>query len=149
MTDTPVQVLTVRDKIARWLTDMKLHVNLEENGAYTLRVGSTRAWVRVVPWRESSSLVYLSAPIILQAPSSAELFHYVATNADSYNFGHLSAHEDENGVMILFSHTLLGDYLDFEEFQTAIIGIAGTADSIDNELQGRFGGTTFHDEPES
>jgi hypothetical protein len=48
-------------------------------------------------------------------------------------------------VGLLMSHTLLGDYLDEKELETAMWGVLGAADTWDDELQQKFGGKRWAD----
>ena len=45
----------------------------------------------------------------------------------------------------MFSHTLLGDYLDPEELRSAIGAVATTGNDLDDEVQDRFGGERWAD----
>jgi len=53
--------------------------------------------------------------------------------------------EDGSTARILFKHTLLGDYLDPDEIEAAVILVAFSADDIDDEIAKLFGGTRFSD----
>ena len=46
---------------------------------------------------------------------------------------------------LIFSHTLLGDFLDQPELETAMWGLLSVADRWDDELQPKFGGKRSSD----
>ncbi len=43
-------------------------------------------------------------------------------------------------------HSLLGEYLDPEEFKVALYMVAGIADKLDDEIKAKFGGRFFHED---
>ncbi len=90
--------------------------------------------------------MFVTAPILFGVTPTPELFEYIATNADNWMFGHLSAFRDEGTITIFMTHTLLGDYLDPEELRSAAFGIGFSANDLDDELQSRFGGTRSHED---
>lgn len=86
--------------------------------------------------------VIVTAPLLREVDPSPELFEWVARNGGSRWFGHVEVHDqgDTGMVSLIFSHTLLGDYLDQAELETAMWGILSVANSWDDELQQKFGG---------
>jgi adenylate cyclase len=119
----------------------------------TFHNSSTYLMVRVVEWGtddagEPRTLVLVSAPILRDLSQTPELFEWVARQGGSRWFGHVEVHgsDESDNVSLLFSHTLLGDYLDQPELETAMWGILSVADNWDDELQQRFGGKRTTDE---
>ena len=53
---------------------------------------------------------------------------------------------DADKVGLIFSHTLLGDFVDQPELETAMWGILQVADTWDDELQQKFGGKRGSDD---
>jgi hypothetical protein len=140
-------LLVLKDKVQRYLTELVGTVEVAPDGALTLQVGSTRVFVRSLPWGEDKTTVGVSCPVLMGVKASPELFEHVATHSDDYLFGHLSAQRADDGtVTVTFTHTLLGDYLDPEELKVAVGAVVTTADQIDDDLKARFGGTRFHDD---
>jgi hypothetical protein len=135
----------VKDKVESYLRDLVGTFEIDTDGDYTFRLGSARAFIRVAPKGDDNSLVVIRSFTNFRIPPSPEVFHYVATHND-WVFGSLAAHETDEGVNISFSHTLLGDYLDPEEFNFAVVAVASTGDEIDNEIKDKFGGTVFHED---
>lgn len=108
---------------------------------------STAVHVRVQEWakdREGNpqTLVLISALILSGVKPTPALYEWVARNGGSRWFGHVEVYDDEEPgtVYLLMSHTLLGDYLDEKELDTAIGSVLTSADEWDDELQKMFGG---------
>jgi hypothetical protein len=139
-------LLVLKDKVQRYLSEMVGVVQVDEHGNFTVQSGSTRVFVECRKLGEERTAVSVFVPILLNCPPSQELFHYIATHAGDYLFGHLSAHERDGTVDVLFTHGLLGDFLDPEELQTAVAILATVGDELDNQLQPMFGGQRFHEE---
>jgi len=143
-----------RMKIQRMLTGpMGLRVVLEGD-AVQIRFNdaSTHLRIRVLPWGtneegEPSAAVLITAPILYDVPVSPGLFEWVAREGGSRWFGHVEVHGEEGSetVQLVFSHTLLGDYLDQPELEAAMWGILQVADGWDDELQERFRGRRWID----
>jgi hypothetical protein len=140
-------------KVQRILTGpMGLKISLQGNSiAVTFTDVSTRVNVSVTEWGKNkdgdpSSLVQLSCPILWEVDPSPALFEWIAKS--SYYFGHVTAHDDSSApgkLFLMMSHTLLGDYLDEEELSSAMYAMLGTADNLDDELKGKFGGKRLAD----
>ena len=98
------------------------------------------------PEGEPRSLVLISAPILLDVTPTPEVFEWVARHGGARFFGHVEVIDtDDDKVHLIFSHTLLGDYLDQPELEAAMWGILRVADEWDDELQPRFGGQRYRD----
>ena len=138
-------------KVQRLLSgNMGLRIEID-NGDFILRYSDVSTILRVAisDWTtpgadESETIVTLSSPVLFGVKPTEELFKWVAMEGSRYFFGHLRVMEDNpdrGGVFIVFTHTLLGDYLDQKELEHAVWSVLNTADSLDDELQQRFGGT--------
>lgn len=138
-------------KVQAYLQDLELKYMVEGAGEYSLRYNSIqmfiRVWTRDPNETSSPTHVRLMVPLLFGPEGGPELYEYIAFHSDDYVFGHLSLFRtDEGELRVFYTHTLLGDYLDAEEFNRALIGMANVADNLDDELQARFGGTRFHNE---
>jgi hypothetical protein len=91
---------------------------------------------------EPRSLVMVNAPILRDVRPTPELYEWVARKGGSKWFGHVEVHDQEESghVLLLMSHTLLGDFLDEDELASAMFTVMEGADEFDDELQPRFGG---------
>ncbi len=141
-----VNVLEVKDRVQRYLAEVIGTVQIDKEGDFNFRHGSSQVYVRIKEWSDDSTIVYILSPVCMEVPPSPELFQYIATNSDSYIFGHLSAQEKDDGVMVMLTHNLLGEFLDQDELKWALYAIAKTADEIDDEIKEKFGGKTFHED---
>lgn len=88
---------------------------------------STSVQIRIHEWvkdqeGEPQNLVLISSLILKDVRPSAALFEWV-----------------------IFSHTLLGDYLDEKELGHGVFGILQGANEWDDELQKKFGGKRWVD----
>lgn len=139
-------LVAVRDKVQRILA-ARFAVELTPDNNFTLRHESARLFVRC--WEPPDGqrvIVALEVPLLFNVKPTPEVFKYVALHGDDYIFGHLSARETENGAMLAFTHSLLGDYLDDEELIQAVIGVLGVGNDIDDQLQAQFGGEKYHED---
>jgi hypothetical protein len=142
-------------KVQRLLTGpMGLRIQLEGNTiTVTFTDVSTRVNISIQDWGtdkngDPQSIVRLSCPILWEVEPSPALYEWVAREGGNYFFGHVSAHEDSTSpgkLFLVMSHGLLGDYLDEEELSSAMYAIMGTADKLDDELKGKFGGKRLAD----
>ncbi len=138
-------VPAVKDKVQRYLVDLFGGAQVDRDGDFTLRHGSTQVWVSVKPFHKENTAVRIFAWTNVEVPASAELFQYVATRG-SYPFGHLRCFEKEGKVNVYLEHALLGEYLDPEELKVALYFVAGVGDGLDEEIKSQFGGRLFHEE---
>ena len=142
-------------KVQRLLTGpMALRINLQGD---TISVSftdvSTRVNINVRDWGKNkdgdpTSLVQISCPVLWEVNPSPDLFKWIATEGGHFYFGHVTCYDDSSSPGKLFltmQHTLLGDYLDEEELSSAMYAILGSADKLDDELKGKFGGKRLSD----
>lgn len=104
--------------------------------------GSTFVLVKVSDLGENV-MVIVGSPIGIDVPVSGELAKHLLLEHD-YNFGSPSMRINDDGRTgtVTLRTMLIGDELDREEIYTAMELIAGTADSVDDQLVKRFGGRT-------
>jgi len=143
-------IAPVAAKVQGYLQDLSIKYMVEAPGEFSLGYNSThmfiRIWTRDPDSTASPVNVRFSVPILYGPRDEPELYEYIAFHADDYVFGHLSLFRTDDGELrIFYTHTLLGDYLDADEFTRACLGMAHVADDLDDELQTRFGGVRFHE----
>lgn len=133
-----------RGKVQKYLTDLFGTVELDRGGGFGFRYHSTRVFVSVDSFGDDQSVVQVFAPVIINAPESDELYEEIACSG--FTLGHLSISDGEGDrKTIVFAHRMLGDFLDPEELETAVMAVAVTADRLDDEFEGRFGGSKMFD----
>ena len=130
----------VRETLAGSFDD----VQFDEAGGASFRYGSAHVFVRVESFDEDSSVVVLESPVVQGAKITPELYEYVATQSADQGFGHLALRPDGKHATIIFTHTLLGDYLDDMELRVAAVAVAFTSDELDDTLVEKFGGSLYH-----
>lgn len=148
-------LLVVRDKVNRFAKEVFNSVNLDDDGDLIIFYESTAVHVVTsayddVKKRREHGIgvvsVRVQAMILMDVKGTNELFEYIATEGQDWDFGSLKASKNEEGTYsISIQETLVGDTLDPVELKTALILIATTADELDEELQKRFGGVRVQD----
>lgn len=136
-------------KVQRILTGpMGLRVTLGQN-RFTVQFTdmSTAVHLTLHDWGkddegEPRTLVIITALLLWEVKVTPALFEWVARSGGSRLFGHVELVDcdDPGKVNLWMTHTLLGDYLDEKELETAMYAVLYTADAWDDELQQRFGG---------
>ena len=140
-------VALVKEKVQNILVNNFNGVELTKQGGFTLRHESARAFVKVwAPDESERTFVSIEVPLLFNVKPTPQLFEHIALHADDHVFGHLSASQGDEGILVMFSHSLLGDYLDSEELTSAIYSVLGSGNHLDNELQAQFGGEVYHDD---
>lgn len=120
-------------------------VEIDTDGDLSIRYGSSRVFVRVHEFAESSALAMVFSPVLSNVENTPELREYVAFAGADYVFGSFLLVEREgNKVDLLMKHNLLADHLEANELGFVVAGIASTCDELDSELAARFGGEVFH-----
>lgn len=146
---------TTMMKVQRLLTGpMGLRIQLQgETLTVTFTDSSTRVNLTFAAWGQNkagdpSTLVRLACPLLWEVDATPAVYEWIAREGGKYYFGHVTAYDDATlpGKLFLnMQHTLLGDYLDEEELHWALYTMLQTADKLDDELKGKFGGKRLAD----
>ena len=144
-----IDVLSVKDKVQRYLTEFYEQVGVDNDGDFSFRIGSTHLWVRVSEVKSTEQLAgYVSVRVFAntnnKVPPSAALYEYVATEGQ-YGFGSLRCFKKDDGVRIFLGHTLMGDFLDPMELGICFSHLAKTADWLDDVIKSKFGGVLYYE----
>jgi hypothetical protein len=110
----------------------------DERPQFSIRFGSAIVIVYVQDWGDDDSTVSVYSWVIKGAEMTSELMSYLLTKNYDIRFGAFSIDSDGD---IHFEHTIVGSTLDKGELQASIMGVANIADSYDDEIQQRWGGT--------
>jgi len=117
-------------------------VTINEDGSGTLLWGSARVDVAVEVFDQDQSIVRVFACCVTGAKASPELYEHVATT--SFDLGHYEVTAKDDGTVdIVIRHSLIGEFLNPAELRMTIVAIAHEADSSDDDLAARFGGTVY------
>lgn len=145
MTDAGTTIEAVADTIAQVREHLSTFddVTLNDDGSATLLWGSARVDVTVEVFDEDQSVVQVKATAVTGATPSPELYEHVATS--SLDLGHLTVVPEDGGTAaIVISHGLIGEFLNPAELRMTVVAVAHTADTTDDELAARFGGSVYH-----
>jgi hypothetical protein len=139
-------------KVQRMLASAFTDVRLTSNG-FAVPHGSSQVLVEVRDWGKDSkdepqTLVYLWAPLGRDVKLTPELFKWAATEGQDKYFGstHVYPYDDGENGSVTLEHTLLGDYLDPMELETAVAMMFFSADALDDIVHEKFGGKRYTDE---
>lgn len=140
-----------QQKVQRMLASSFNDVRLTPTG-YAVPYGSSQVLVEVRDWGKDSkgepqTLVYMWAPLGREVKLTPELYRWAATEGQDKYFGSVHVYPVEGGETgsITFEHTLLGDFLDPMELETAVAMLFFSADALDDIVHDKFGGKRFTD----
>jgi hypothetical protein len=139
-------VAETKERVQRILIDDLGRVEIDNEG-FMYRSGSTKVFIRISSFDEDNfTLVAVYAFPLLDVTYTPDVYKWVALHADSYRFGHIGLSPNEGTPdigAIVFSHNLLGDFLDPEELKWVIGAVGSTPDRLDDELKPMFGGRRY------
>jgi len=136
----------VKAKVQRILTETFGSVSVDQDGDFFTRFDSAVVYIRPFEKSDEVTLVRTWSIMLRDVPLTPEVYRWVATEGQAFFFGRAQLFEEEGGKgSIHFSHNLLGDFLDPEELQWAVIALGNSANELDDQLQSRFGGRKFLD----
>ena len=152
--------LVVKDKVQRFAKQFFQVVNLDDDGDLSIPWESTNLHVQVFDnsagdeewnkFRKENDISFTSilvwAMVLWSAKPSNELYKWVATEGQTFDFGGFKVVPREDGnVNVIFQYTLPGDNLDPGELKNSLACVAFTADGHDDELKSKFGGQIVAD----
>ena len=145
----------VRSKVFSFTKDMFAEAELDDDGHVTFEFNSTRLWIDVIKMGHAeatktkefvaahklpTTLVRIRAVLVADVPRSPALFQWVATDSRKL-LGSINIILDDEGTCdLFFNYTLAGDNINSGELKHAVFIVASLADSLDDEIQLRFGG---------
>ena len=135
-----------KERVQRFLADLFGEVHIDRDGDFNFRHGSTHVYIRVHEMGKDATAVRVWSFTNRKVPDSNELFRYLAATNGMLVFGALSAKAVEDGVSVVLSHSLLGEYLDPAELAAAVAAVAQLADDFDDEIKSRFGGERYYED---
>jgi len=151
------ELLMVKDKVQRALSQVFNVVNVAENG-YTVPYESTMCWVEFYEVTDPESRTFrqeMDLPTIIilfwalvaaDVRGSEAMFKWIATEGQSFDYGAVKAVQRDDGLYnIVFQYNLAGESVDPMEVKNALLSVCTTADGMDEEFVSRFGGKRFAD----
>lgn len=133
----------LRDKLAGYLRNTTANVGVDADGDFMIPYGSAFTWVRPVDWTEGRTLVRVWSITNVDLPVDGELTKFLLTANARIVFGGFRVDPSVPTVMLV--HCLLGEYLNRDEFLTAVSAVATTADQYGPEIKAHFGGRLFNE----
>jgi len=156
------QLLLVKDKVQRYAKQFFNVINIDDDGDLRITYESTHVILSVVEldtsnldaieYRKdndiSATVVNIYALVLFEANVSNELYKWIATEGQSFDYGAfrvLIDSENPKKCNVQYQYRLAGDHLDPGELKGALAAVAFTADNEDDELQKKFGGKKWSD----
>jgi len=139
----------LRTKVQRFLTEIVGTVRVDADGDFRVSYNSAtvfvECWAQKFEDGEERLGVKFSCPLVRNVPVTNNLFKWAATEGAVYRFGTVSVivDDEEKKALLLFSHNLYANDLDASEVKNALLTMLFTSDSLDTELQKKFGGELF------
>lgn len=133
----------LRDKLDGYLRHTVTGVSVDAEGDFMVSFASTVTWVRPLDWTEGRTLVRVWSITNVELPVDGELTSFLMAANANIVFGGFRLDPSPPSVMLV--HYLLGDYLNREEFLTALAAVSTTADHYGPEIKARFGGRLFNE----
>jgi hypothetical protein len=139
----PLGIRDLRTRIQDYLRQIAGSYEIGTDDSYAVRVGTTKVIVHTDEWVKDKSLVNVVAIVAAGVEPTKDLMEFLnAKNADLV-FGKFFVMKEQK--LVLCQHALLGDKMDCEELETAIMAIGAVADRYDEEIVSRFGGMCYID----
>jgi len=105
---------------------------------FNIRAGSAWVTITVTPISEKFTVVRAFSWVVTGAENSAELRQFLLEENFGFRFGGF-AQEPGTGD-VLFTHAIVGEGMDTDEFMWTVMAVANTADDMDDKIVQRFGG---------
>ena len=134
-----LQVL--EERVNAYLAEMDLAPEQSEDGLYLFKYGSTVVMISLFEEGEDTFCRFASI-MLKDFEPTLELLHRILRLNTQVLFGAFLLFEDNT---LSFSATLLGNHLDFDEFEKTLRYVARVSDDYDDELQALGGGQRAED----
>lgn len=131
----------LNDRIADHLVRMDVDPDRNGEGFYLIRYGSTAVVISVFEDKERTYVRFAST-VLANATPSLDLVTRVLRLNTEVLFGAFLLFEDDT---LSFTHTLMGDDLDFASFSHTLTYVAQVSDDHDEALQAIAGGLRVED----
>ena len=155
-------LLVVKDKVQRYAKQFFNVVQIDDEGDLRIPYESTHVVISVVELNLSEpsiaafhkendiskTIVNLFAFVLWGVKATPELFKWVATEGQEFDYGAFRVildPEDSKNCNVQFQYRLPGDTLDPGELKNALASVAFVADGQDDLLQAKFGGKKTSD----
>lgn len=131
----------LEERVSTYLAEMELVPDQSEDGLYLFKYGSTVVMISLFEEGEDTYCRFASI-MLKDFEPSLELLHRILRLNTEVLFGSFLLFEDNT---LSFSATLLGNHLDFDEFEKSLRYVAKVSDDYDDDLQNLGGGKRAED----
>jgi len=131
----------LQERVSAYLKEMELAAGRSDDGLYLFKYGSTVVMISIFESGEETFCRFASIMLKDFEPSLELLQRLLRLNTEVL-FGAFLLFEDNT---LSFSATLLGNHLDFDEFEKTLRYVAQVSDDFDDELQALGGGQRAED----
>lgn len=129
------------ERIDGYLLRLGVDSELSPHGFRSLRLGSTVVMVSTFE-DGGHAFVRLAAIVLIEAHTSLDLLLRILRLNNEAKLGAFQVFDDQT---VAFTHTLIADHLDFDDFDIALRYVARVADDHDEALQALAGGERAED----
>ncbi|MBN2107169.1 MAG: hypothetical protein JW832_07050 [Deltaproteobacteria bacterium] len=143
------ELKVLNDKVMRYLREMDL--NFEVRGDfYRLEKGSTAVILHPCQWGDDKTFLKVLGIVLSKVAKGGNeaMFEEFSEINNKGIIGKIyweASSDDPNIGAIYYEHCLLGEFLDFEEFKSALLITAFASDELDDKLQAKYGGERYSD----
>ncbi|MEM6927462.1 MAG: YbjN domain-containing protein [Myxococcota bacterium] len=131
----------LEERVNTYLGQMDLAPDQSDDGLYLFKYGSTVVMISLFEEAEDTFCRFASI-MLKDFEPSLELLERILRLNTQVLFGAFLLFEDNT---LSFSNTLLGNHLDFDEFERSLRYVAKVSDDYDDELQELGGGQRAQD----
>jgi hypothetical protein len=129
------------ERVQTYLDEMQLSPEQADDGLYLFKYGSTVVMISLFEEGEDTYCRFASI-MLKDFEPTLEMLHRILRLNTEVLFGAFLLFEDNT---LSFSATLLGNHLDYDEFEKTLIYVAKVSDDYDDELQTIGGGMRAED----
>ena len=131
----------LEERVKAYLAEIELDPARSDDGLYLFKYGSTVVMITLFEQEEETFCRFV-AIVLKDFSPTLELLHRILRLNTEVLFGAFQLFEDGT---LAFSATLLGNNLDFDEFEKTLRYVAQVSDDYDDELQALGGGLRAED----
>lgn len=131
----------LEERVRAYLGEMDLEPDNTEPGLYLFKYGSTVVMISLFEEGEDTFCRFASI-MLKDFEPNLELLHRILRLNTEVLFGSFLLFEDNT---LSFAATLLGNHMDFEEFEKTLRYVAKVSDDYDDDLQDLGGGKRAED----
>lgn len=135
------RLVILEERVKAYLAEMDLDPGRATDGLYLFKYGSTVVMITMFE-EGTETFCRFTAMVLKDFQPSLELLHRILRLNAEVLFGAFQLMEDST---LSFSATLLGNNLDFDEFEKTLRYVARVSDDYDDELQALGGGLRVED----